>query len=44
MLDGYAPTVEKAESPFPQEEFKLKIKVKEILELHSGVHSDKNIL
>ncbi|MGR3310348.1 MAG: pyridoxamine 5'-phosphate oxidase family protein [Candidatus Brocadiales bacterium] len=44
VLDGYAPTIEKAESPFPQEEFKLKIKVNEAIELHSGVHSDKNIL
>jgi hypothetical protein len=44
VLDGYAPSVEKAESPLPQEEFKLKIKVNEVLELHSGVHSDKNIL
>ncbi len=44
VLDGYAPSVEKPESPFPQEEFKLKIKINEVLELHGGVHSDKNIL
>ncbi|HHT9125576.1 MAG TPA: pyridoxamine 5'-phosphate oxidase family protein [Candidatus Brocadiia bacterium] len=44
VLDGYAPAVEKGEAQFPQEEFKLKIKVNEVLELHSGVHSDKNIL
>ena len=44
VLDGYAPTVEKGKSQFPQEEFKLKIKVNEVLELHGGVHSDKNIL
>ncbi len=44
VLNGYAPELEQIEAETPQEEYKLKIKVESILELHFGTHSDKSIV
>ncbi len=44
VLNGYAPELESIEAETPQEEYKLKIKVESILELHFGTHSDKSIV
>lgn len=44
VLNGYAPELEQIESETPQEEYKLKIKIKSVLELHFGTHSDKSIV
>ena len=44
VLNGYAPELESIEAETPQEEYKLKIKVESILELHFDTHSDKSIV
>jgi hypothetical protein len=44
VLNGYAPELESIEAETPQEEYKLKIKVESILELHFSTHSDKSIV
>ncbi|MFQ5965305.1 MAG: pyridoxamine 5'-phosphate oxidase family protein [Candidatus Scalinduaceae bacterium] len=44
VLNGYAPELESMEAETPQQEYKLKIKVESILELHFGTHSDKSIV
>ncbi len=44
VLNGYAPELEQIEAETPQEEYKLKIKIESILELHFDTHSDKSIV
>ena len=44
ILNGYAPELESVEAETPQTEYKLKIEVESILELHLGTHSDKSIM
>ncbi|ODS32702.1 MAG: pyridoxamine 5'-phosphate oxidase-related FMN-binding protein [Candidatus Scalindua rubra] len=44
VLNGYAPEIESKEAEIPQTEYKLKIKVEIILELHLGTHTDKSIV
>ncbi len=44
VLNGYAPELEKIEKEYPQEEYELKIKIINIMELHRVVHSDKYLL
>lgn len=41
VLDGYSPRLEKIEKEYPQEEYQLKIKIINIMDLHRVVHSDK---
>ena len=44
VLDGYSPRLEKVEREYPQEEYQLKIKIINIMDLHRVVHSDKYLL
>ena len=44
VLDGYSPRLEKIEKEYPQEEYQLKIKIINIMDLHRVVHSDKYLL
>ncbi|MEP9410449.1 MAG: pyridoxamine 5'-phosphate oxidase family protein [Candidatus Brocadia sp.] len=44
VLNGYAPELEKVEKEYPQEEYQLKIKIINIMELHRIAHSDKYLL
>jgi hypothetical protein len=44
VLNGYALELEQIESETPQEEYRLKIKIESILELHFDTHSDKSIV
>ncbi|MFN3533595.1 MAG: pyridoxamine 5'-phosphate oxidase family protein [Candidatus Brocadia sp.] len=44
VLNGYAPELEKVEREYPQEEYQLKIKIINIMELHRVTHSDKYLL
>jgi len=44
VLNGYSPQLEKVEREYPQEEYQLKIKIINIMDLHRVVHSDKYLL
>ncbi|MCF6155658.1 MAG: pyridoxamine 5'-phosphate oxidase family protein [Candidatus Brocadia sp.] len=44
VLNGYAPELEMVEKEYPQEEYQLKIKIINIMELHRVTHSDKYLL
>lgn len=44
VLNGYAPELEKVEKEYPQEEYQLKIKIINIMDLHRMTHSDKYLL
>ncbi len=44
VLNGYEPGLDSIEAETPQTEYKLKIKVESILELHLSTHSDKSIV
>ena len=44
VLDGYSPRLEKIEKEYPQEEYQLKIKIINIMDLHRVAHSDKYLL
>lgn len=41
VLNGYSPELENVEKEYPQEEYQLKIKIINIMDLHSVAHSDK---
>lgn len=44
VLNGYAPELEKIEKEYPQEEYQLKIRIINIMDLHRTAHSDKYLL
>ena len=44
VLNGYAPELEKVEKKYPQEEYQLKIKMINVMDLHRINHSDKYLL
>ena len=44
VLDGYALELENVEKEYPQEEYQLKIKITNIMDLHRVTHSDKYLL
>ena len=44
VLNGYAPELEKIEKEYPQEEYQLKIKIINIMDLHRVIHSDKYLI
>lgn len=44
VLNGYAPELEEVEKEYPQEEYQLKIKIINIMDLHRVAHSDKYLL
>lgn len=44
VLNGYSPQLEKVEREYPQEEYQLKIKIINIMDLHRVTHSDKYLL
>lgn len=44
VLNGYTPELEKVEKECLQEEYQLKIKIINIMDLHRVIHSDKHLL
>ncbi|HLE88231.1 MAG TPA: pyridoxamine 5'-phosphate oxidase family protein [Candidatus Brocadiaceae bacterium] len=44
VLNGYSPQLERVEKEYPQEEYQLKIKIINIMDLHRVAHSDKYLL
>lgn len=44
VLNGYSPKLERLGKEYPQEEYQLKIKLINVMDLHSVTHSDKYLL
>ena len=44
VLNGYSSQLERVEKEYPQEEYQLKVKIINIMDLHRVAHSDKYLL